>query len=318
MGACFSAKRTPQELDDIVLRLLKDSDEKTLYTWVQEHREEWWLEDLALWQQPPRLDNPGDWTRMEAKQTTYKGLIFDVFVKDTREEPKWAYAYWNGNPGQIAEKRDDNTDDNGENLDMVLDFFMRQVKYTKHWTPIFTYSHCFLDRPDVCIHIQRYEPTQPGVEPRNLIGIYALKRLKEAEYPPYLKAEMDEVEKRYGVRPKYRVAMLSQRSLPDAKVNTQLLAGEKFIDWKASQFFVDRCRGQGVAIDKKDAEDEGGFLLEDLIKSPFGDEVQLEARDCTKFMYENATILAADYRTRRQQASLRITQDHLSTTPYSG
>ena len=294
MGCVWGKKRGADELAKIMPRLLKQGDEE-LYEWIKKERGTWHREDLALWNGLPTPERPGKWAHLEDKRVTYNGLVFDVFRSDTGKSPKWAFYYWNGNPIHLSDEKDE--------YEMVVDFFMRRIDLTRQFTPIFTFHHLFLDRPDATVHFQRYEPTQVGVVPRNLVCIYASKRLEEKEYPNFLRQEMRETETQYGLRQAYSVTLVSMRSAPTQNVHVEMLDHEAFIELCAGYLHVDRHHrdGHGISVYKYDAEDENGWLLEDITAIFYPEYVQKDALLTTQYTdnKENKEAIIKHYRSRQ-------------------
>jgi hypothetical protein len=256
-----------------------------LYEWIQIESLEWFEEDRASWDEPPRLLKPGKWTYLEDYQKKEGDRTYDVFRRDRgEEEPRWSFAYWNGNPIRLSKiKNEENA------LKILVYFFLHGIDKTGHWTAIFKQSIQFIKKPNVSVALLRYEPT--GVAPRNLFGMFAVKYLDPAEFPAFLKAEPH-----YKT---YTVALISMRSIPEKFIDRTQFPNEEFIQWAASDLLVDRHDNKGIAMDKWDAENQGGWLGkglgEELVKHETPKYDNLEAKLTTLYVEKNAKKIEKEY-----------------------
>ena len=285
---------TEIDLPLIAPKLLPNVD--TARQWANDRRSEWRRDDLMWWQQPPKPDQPGEWIHLVGERRNLRDMVFNVFRCDHMQEnePRVGFSYWNGNHIQLSEYDDD------ENWEAVIDFFMRRLDLTPQWTPICTYAHLYVKDPLLTLCWLRYEPTEPGVSPRNLMGALALEYLDEKDYPLFILDELNRIEKLIGKRLPYKVALLMARSLPSSVVNRDKLGKEEFIEWRASCLFVDRCEGHGVAVYKFDAENQRGRLGKGIGKALTDYETprydQDEAYLTTRYTLDNRLVLLNSYR----------------------
>jgi len=227
--------------------------------YIADNHEKWNVVDFKWIYPNPTIENPGNWDRKENQHTHFDGQTFDVFERATGEQPEKVFYYWNGNKVDL-------------NFEEALNFFTTKIELTHNWTSIFTYGKLIhkTDRGDY-IWYQRYEPTEPFVKARNLIGIYNIKHFTEDELPEELKTK--------------KVALISLRSVPKKIIPIKLPKDEPQIIWHGAYLLIGGKKR--THVHKFDSEDEGGWLFQGLTNLAFPKYVQEEAILATKYIKEH-------------------------------
>jgi hypothetical protein len=227
--------------------------------YINKNHEEWNKIDFSWIYPYPTTYNNLNWDRLECHQEVFDGQTFDVYERDTGTQPTKVFYYWNGNKVR-------------GNIEYVLNFITTKVGLTHNWTPIFTLGKFIhkTDRGDY-IWYQRYEPTQPFVDARNLIGIYNIKRFKQEELPEDLKA--------------HEVVLISLRSVPPDILPIKIPKNEPQIIWHGAYLLI--SDGEYTRVHKFDSEDEGGWLFQPLTNFAFPKYVQEEAVLTTKYIRDH-------------------------------
>jgi len=270
--------------------------------YIKQNMEEWLTHDRNILDKPPTVNRPdtpsGLWkwkkcARKEVDATTLteidelnskfslekpKTIIFDVFSQPTSSEPKKRFYYWSGNDIDIP-------------FDVAVDFFTQRIDLTPNFTAICTQTKLLAsynignnivsgsanENPNVFIWYQRYEPTEPFVKARNLVGIYCIHRISSSE------------------------VYVSMRSVPPECVPDyiDLDPDEPLIVWNACVKL--QRSGDATKVYKCDSENEGGLLFEWMTNLAFPQYVQEEAIKTTKYIKEHREKIIEDYDNRHRK-----------------
>jgi len=242
------------EIDNAKMELLNQ--------YISNNREEWFKIDMEWIYPNPEPKNRRDWDLIKCERQKLDNVKFDVFKKATHQQPDTVFYYWNGNHVNL-------------DFEHALYFFTTLIHLTKNWTPIFAFGELLHVVGDNYVWYQRYEPTEPFVKPRHLIGIYAVKYYSDDELPVNLKG--------------HKVALISLRSVPKDIVPIHL-PDEPHILWHGAYLLVGD--GDKTHVHKFDSEDEGGWLPQFLTNFAFPKYVQEEAILATKYIRDNVDKLS--------------------------
>jgi len=234
-----------------------DTKIKHLEKYISDNRDQWFKTDMQWIYPNPTSKNPGNWKLLKSERKKLDHIKFDVFKKDTNQQPNTVFYYWNGNHVDLC-------------FEHAVFFFTKRIDLTKNWTSIFAYGELIHVMPETsdCIWYQQYDPTEPFVKARNLIGIYAIKYYNDEELPIDLKG--------------HNVALISLRSVPKDMVPIDLPTDEPQILWHGAYLLIED--GEKTRVHKFDSEDEGGWLLQCLTNIAFPKYVQEEAVLATKYI----------------------------------
>ena len=257
---------------------------KVLNEYILQNRGTWWFDDLLKADTVPTTKEHSNWKHhAEFDKQVDRGdeqvLDYQVFSRATKINPQTVFYYWNSNPVNMG-------------IDDAVLFFTRMLKSTHNWTSIFKSADLLLANPKERFYVWHmvYEATKPLfgkslIEPRHLIGIFAIKTLKEEEYPSFLQNEKN-----------CKVVLISLRSVPHELVPIKIPSAEPQILWIGTYLLIGK--GSVTHVHKWDSENEGGFLLQPLTDIAFPDFVQKEAIGTTEYI-------------RKEMPFIRTFIDHL-------